>query len=122
MYGRKLLFIEVGARWSTLSKEEASYLSTKCDENRARGLVCYTAVFQDEQEQSAGREDVDWWRATYSVKDAVVADPEFRWGGWFAPATAPQSIFVDPTTMMILEADLGFSPRYYDQVFEQYLK
>lgn len=118
--GNKVLFVDVSAGWCGVCRQEAQDLKVKCAAKRSHGLVCYTALFQDDNGDPATRSTVDAWLADYHLGFPVVADTAFVWGDYFDSSATPMNMFVDLKTMRILEATVGYDEQWFDAAADQY--
>ncbi|MBI5542491.1 MAG: redoxin domain-containing protein [Deltaproteobacteria bacterium] len=105
--GTKTLFVDVSARWCSVCKGEAPELTELCRTYAAKGLACYTSLFQDESGNPARRDDVSWWMTTYGIEFAITVDPGFQWGLFFPEEATPFHAFIDARTMKIVGICMG---------------
>lgn len=100
--GNKALWVNVSARWCSYCEGEAPTMVRKCQQNRSKGLVCYTAIFEDVAGDRSTRKDVDYWKRMFKIDYPIVDDgPSFKWGSYFDAAGTPMNMFVDLRTMRI---------------------
>jgi len=97
----KTLFVDVSARWCSYCKLEAETLDAQCKAKAAKGLVCYTSLFQDDVGNPATREDINFWKETFGLEFAITVDPAFQWGIFFPQEATPLNLFVDLKTMKV---------------------
>ncbi len=103
----KLLAINVSALWCSVCRWEAPILEETCKANRAKGLACYTGIFENAAQDPAARKDVNSWASDYKIDYPIVLDSAFVWGAFFNKTATPMNMFVDPKTMKIIEVTIG---------------
>ncbi|HEY3448086.1 MAG TPA: hypothetical protein VGK67_17145 [Myxococcales bacterium] len=110
--GSKTLFVNIGSRWCIFCKAEAAgdytvdppilSLNDTCKARAAKGLVCYTALLEDEAQNRAAKEDLTWWAQKFTTEYALVMDPNFRWTPYGEASAVPHNLFIDTRTMKLL--------------------
>jgi hypothetical protein len=107
----KVMLVNVSAVWCQVCKLEASSLQAKCDAAKDKGLVCYTAIFEDSVYEPATRNEINYWASTYGITYPIVLDRTFKWGEYFDENATPMNMFIDLKTMQILDIVMGYSDR-----------
>jgi hypothetical protein len=102
----KVMLVDVSALWCTGCRQEAE--AGICEDYAENGMVCYTAIFEGEQNEPATQAHVDDWKSFYEIKGPIVMDPLSAWGPFYE--SAPLNLFIDLRTMRILDKTEGFQP------------
>ncbi|MGC4117557.1 MAG: hypothetical protein QM765_23970 [Myxococcales bacterium] len=109
--GYKVLFVNVGSRWCKFCKAEAQgdgetpSLNDICQARKDKGLVCYTAILEDENypnTERAEKADLTWWATSFNTEYALVMDPNFSWTVYGDASAVPHNLFIDTRTMKLL--------------------
>jgi len=121
--GNKAMWVNVSALWCSVCKVEAPTMLKKCQQNRSKGLVCYTAIFENATGDRSTRKDVDSWKRNFKIDYPIVDDgPSFKWGSYFDAAATPMNMFVDLRTMKIKHIISGYDSAEVDAALADVLK
>ncbi|MFN7131308.1 MAG: TlpA family protein disulfide reductase [Myxococcales bacterium] len=104
----KVMWINVAAGWCGPCRAEQPDMVKKCDANASKGLVCYTALTDNNDYKPADKEFIEGWGAQYKIKHALVHDGTTKWGYYFDKAATPMNMLVDTRTMKILYLGTGY--------------
>lgn len=128
--GYKTLFVNIGSRWCPYCKLEAAgdpfadppvpSLNDLCQAKAAKGLVCYSAILEDEAYNPAEKIDISWWANEFGTQFAIVADPNFRWTVYGKASAVPHNLFIDTKTMKLMAICHGADSQCIDSNMELY--
>ena len=128
--GYKVLFVNIGSRWCPYCKLEASgdnsvdppvpSLNEICKARAAKGLVCYTAILEDEAYNRVEKPDITWWANEFSTEYTLVMDPNFRWTNYGEASAVPHNLFIDTATMKLLAICHGADTACIDSNMDLY--
>ena len=104
----KLLLIYATAGWCTYCGVESQALPGIYSTYHPQGLEIMAAVFQDNSGNPATRSFAANYARTYAFPFPTVVDNTFQLGIYFDAASTPMNMYVDLTTMEILEIGLGY--------------
>jgi hypothetical protein len=105
--GVALLLVNTAAVWCQSCRVEHRTLSARQEQFRSRGLVVFSALFQDAQGDPAMLDDLSLWTEQFRVTFPMALDPEFQLGRYASAETAPLNLLVDASSMTILERYIG---------------
>lgn len=105
--GVKVLLINTAAIWCSACRIEHETLPEHARELGPRGLVIFSALFQDQERNPASVEDLGLWTETFSSNFPMVLDPSYRFGLYASAETAPLNLVVDTRTMTLLAKFVG---------------
>ncbi len=124
--GYKTLFVNIGSRWCPYCKLEASgygetpSLNEICQARKDQGLVCYTALLEDEDYNPAEKGDLTWWATQYNTEYTLVMDRNFRWTVYGEASAVPHNLFIDTATMKLLAICHGADTECIESNMELY--
>lgn len=130
--GYKTLFVNIGSRWCPYCKLEAAgdntvdppvpSLNEICKSRAASGLVCYTAILEDEAYNRVEKVDVSWWANEFNTEYPLVMDPNFRWTVYGEASAVPHNLFIDTKTMKLLAICHGADTACIESNMDLYTK
>jgi len=104
----KLLLIYATAGWCSVCHYESQTLPAYYNDYHSQGFQILAAVFEDNRGEPATRSYTQDYVRTYAFPFPTVVDNTFQMGIYFDKAATPMNMFVDLTTMEILDITLGF--------------
>lgn len=116
----KLIWINASAVWCTVCRAEMKDIKTQ-DINavyRARGLQLVETLFEDNDSLPAKPVDLKSWGElpAHDIKFPLLLDPGFKLGAYFTSDATPLNMLVDARSMRIVDATMGYSGDYWQQV------
>jgi len=116
----KLIWINASAVWCTVCRAEMKDIKTQDVHAvfRAKGLQLVETLFEDNNSLPATPKDLQSWGSTpaHDIKYPLLLDPGFKLGAYFTSDATPLNMLVDARTMQILDATMGYSGDYWQQV------
>ena len=103
----ELLLVNSAAVWCSVCQSEHRDLPARHEEFGPRGLVIFSALFQDARAEPAKFDDLKVWVETFDTPFPMVLDPAFQLGAYASPETAPLNLLIDARTMQILQKYVG---------------
>jgi thiol-disulfide isomerase/thioredoxin len=119
--GARIIMINSSAGWCGACQDEASHLAELHAEYHARGARIVTTLFETTSGAPATLEFARDWSESFGLPVPTVADPTDRMGAYYESSIVPMNMFVDPSTMQIVDVDHGFSTSYTRSVFDAYV-
>jgi peroxiredoxin len=104
----KVLLIYATAGWCSVCHYESEALPDYYNDYHDQGLQILASVFEDTSGNPATRAYAQSYASTYAFPFPTVVDNTFQLGIYFDKAATPMNMFVDLTTMEILDITLGF--------------
>jgi peroxiredoxin len=104
----KLLLIYATAGWCSVCHYESQTLPTYYNDYHDQGFQILASVFEDAGGNPATRSYAQGYADDYAFPFPTVVDNTFQLGIYFDKAATPMNMFVDLTTMEILDIQLGF--------------
>jgi peroxiredoxin len=108
----ELLLIYATAGWCGVCHYESQTLPEYYNDYHSQGFQILAAVFEDDSGNPATRAYTQGYASRYSFPFPTVVDNTFQLGVYFDKAATPMNMFVDLTTMEILNIQLGFDYQY----------
>jgi thiol-disulfide isomerase/thioredoxin len=106
----KIIMLNAAAGWCPPCMAEAQDMPDVYDEFYPRGVRMITAVFENPDYSPATTDFVQSWGEQYELNVPLAIDSQpFQLGPYFDEAAMPTNIFIDATTMEILEVLPGYS-------------
>jgi hypothetical protein len=106
--GVALLLVNTSAVWCQACRVEHRTLPARQAEFGPRGLVVFSALFQDSDREPATIADLIAWTEQFQIDFPMGLDPEFQLGRYASAETAPLNLIVDTRDMTIVERFVGF--------------
>jgi hypothetical protein len=69
-----------------------------------------SALFQDQDGNPAGFDDLTAWAERFGTNFPFVLDPNYSFGAYASAETAPLNLVFDASTMVLLERFIGDQP------------
>jgi len=104
----KLLLIYATAGWCSVCRYESQAIPDYFADYHEQGFEILAAVFEDNEGDPATRSFAQGYATTYGFTFPTVVDNTFQLGIYFDKAATPMNMFVDLTTMKILDIAMGF--------------
>ncbi len=116
----KLIWINASAVWCTVCRAEMKDIKNQ-DINavfRAKGMQLVETLFEDNDSLPATPLDLQSWGQlpAHDIKFPLLLDPGFKLGAYFTSDATPLNMLVDARTMRIVDATMGYSGDYWQQV------
>lgn len=105
--GIELLLVNTAAVWCSACRIEHETLPEHARQLGPRGLVIFSALFQDQERNPATVEDLALWTEVFSSNFPMVLDPNYRFGLYASAETAPLNLVIDARTMTLLAKYVG---------------
>lgn len=122
--GLKLIWINASAVWCSVCRTEMKDIKTNGVRAayEPRGVKMIVTLFEDARSGPAKPTDLRNWgkAAAHSIDFPLVLDPGFKLGAFFTSDATPLNMLVDARTMKIVDATMGYSLDYWQQV-DKYL-
>ncbi len=106
--GNRLLLVYGTAGWCTQCTYESGDLPTIRADLHDDGLEVLAVVFEDESSSPADADYASEYRGYYGFTFPTVADPSFLIGAYFDKSSTPLNMFIDLSTMTILDIQTGY--------------
>jgi hypothetical protein len=116
----KLIWINASAVWCTVCRAEM--MDIRDNEVNAtfkpRGVQLIVTLFEDNKSGPAKPLDLHNWgnQDQYAIDFPLLLDPGFKLGAFFTSDATPLNMLVDARTMRVLNATMGYSLDYWQQV------
>jgi hypothetical protein len=116
----KLIWINASAVWCSVCRAEMADI--KNNGVRAafapKGVQLIVTLFEDNQSGPAKPSDLHNWgiAAAHSIDFPLLLDPGFKLGAFFTSDATPLNMLVDARTMKVVDATMGYSADYWQQV------
>jgi len=119
--GARIILINASAGWCSVCQDEASYLVDIDADYHSRGARIITALFQDTSGYSADTDFAKTWGEYFEETFAVVADPNDLMSPYYQEDSVPMNVYIDASTMTIVNIEHGFDDTNTRQIFESYV-
>src|SRR5262249_7971398 len=118
----KILMIHSAAGWCGPDMMFTSELNAIADDYAASGVRVIQTVFDDASGDPANEAFVAYWGNQFYLRIPTLIDSQFQLGPYYSQPAQPMVMFVDLTTMKILEITIGFpGVAYYRARLDLYL-
>ncbi|MDF3065210.1 MAG: uncharacterized protein K0R38_811 [Polyangiaceae bacterium] len=118
--GIKLIWINASAVWCSVCRTEMKDIKNNGvrAEFAPKGVQMLVTLFEDKNSGPAKPSDLrNWGRAPAHLIDfPLVLDPGFKLGAFFTSDATPLNMLVDARTMKVVDATMGYSLDYWQQV------
>lgn len=116
----KLIWINASAVWCTVCRAEMTDIRDN-QVNQAfkpRGVQLIVTLFEDNKSGPARPLDLHNWgnASQYAIDFPLLLDPSFKLGAFFTSDATPLNMLVDARTMKVIDATMGYSLDYWQQV------
>ena len=105
--GSSLLLLNTSAIWCQACRVEHRTLPARQAEFASRGVLVFSALFQDAAGDPATLSDLLLWTEQFRIDFPMGLDPEFQLGRYASAETAPLNLIVDLRDMTIVERFIG---------------
>ncbi len=103
----KLLLVSTAAGWCPGCREEQPTLVALYDEHREDGLMVILPIFEDNNADPVTESFAESWRQQYGLPFPVLIDVFNDFATFYEPTLAPLNMFIDGTTMEIVNITIG---------------
>ena len=103
----RLLLINTAAVWCSACRVEHEDLPARAAQLGPRGLVVFSALFQDQSRNPATKDDLAAWVETFGTNFPMALDPDYQLGRYASAETAPLNLVVDARDMTVLKKYIG---------------
>ncbi len=117
----RLVLITTAAEWCTACIKEQSSLQELHEKHHNNGLFVMVSIFEDGIFQKAGAALAEKWKRQFGLSFKVVADPEFKLGGYYNRELTPMVMLVDACSMEILSLTTGWDRDLVESIVESRL-
>lgn len=118
--GLKLIWINASAVWCSVCRTEMRDIKTNGVHATyaAKGVQMLVTLFEDNRSGPAKPSDLHNWGSApeHAIDFPLVLDPGFKLGTFFTSDATPLNMLVDARTMKVVDATMGYSPDYWQQV------
>lgn len=119
--GAKVLLLNSAAGWCGPCVDETRHLVNIYPSYYAQGARFMSAIFEDQNGQPASIQYVQGWGSSFNSPFPNVADPLLKLGPYYKENTVPMTVYVDLTTMEILQVTQGYNPNSITDALDFYL-
>ena len=116
----KLIWINASAVWCSVCRSEMNDLRTNQIHATfgPRGVQMIVTLFEDNKSGPARPLDLYNWGAPtgFNIDFPLLLDPGFKLGAFFSSDATPLNMLVDARTMKVIDATMGYSLDYWQQV------
>jgi hypothetical protein len=116
----KLLVLNASAVWCSVCQLEMRDIKTNqvFPELESNGVLLIGTLFEDNVYGPAQPIDLKNWgsKPDHAIEFPLLLDPGFKLGRFFTSDATPLNLLVDATTMRVLDAQMGYSPDYWQQL------
>ena len=117
----KLIWINAAAVWCSVCRAEMT--DVRSNQIHAtlgpKGVQMIVTLFEDNNYGPAQPMDLFRWgnaNVGFSIDFPLVLDPGFKMGAFFTSDATPLNMLVDARTMKVIDATMGYSQDYWQQV------
>jgi len=117
----KLIWINAAAVWCSVCRSEMT--DVRNNQVHAtfgpKGVQMIVTLFEDNNYGPAQPMDLSRWgnsNVGFSIDFPLVLDPGFKMGAFFTSDATPLNMLVDARTMKVIDATMGYSQDYWQQV------
>jgi hypothetical protein len=119
----KLIWINASAVWCSVCRAEMKDINAR-DVNaimRPMGLQMIETLFEDNDYGPARPLDLQKWGQVidHEIDFPLLLDPGFKLGAFFTSDATPLNLLIRADTMQVIDASMGWSADYWNQVSEQ---
>ena len=116
----RLIWINASAVWCTVCRAEMTDIrDNQVNKSfRPRGVQLIVTLFEDNKSGPARPLDLHNWgnQDQYAIDFPLLLDPGFKLGAFFTSDATPLNMLVDARTMKVIDATMGYSLDYWQQV------
>ncbi len=117
----KLILINVGAGWCPVCAQEMQYIAPRFKQFYDRGIRILNVVDQDDDSAPPDLDFAKTWAGRFSSKLPTAIDPYDKvLGPYFTESAVPMNIYIDASTMQIVEAYAGYDVTSLNSIFDYY--
>lgn len=118
--GTRYLWINASAVWCSVCRAEMTDIkNTGVNAMFApKGVQLIGTLFEDNNSGPATPMDLKRWgeAPAHSIDFPLLLDPGFKLGAFFTSDATPLNLLVDAHTMKIVDASMGYSATYWEQL------
>lgn len=119
--GARMILINASSGTCSNCQAEMPVVQSLFEEYRSRGVRMITALRADGQDAPADTAFAKEWGQTYGLTFATVADPTDKLKPFYESDAMPMNMYIDASTMTIVEVRHGFDEAYTRQLFDAYV-
>jgi len=117
----KLIWINASAVWCSVCRSEMTDLKTNQihAEFSAKGVQMIVTLFENNDAGPSSPLDLHNWGSSdkgFAIDFPLLLDPGFKLGAFFTSDATPLNMLVDARTMRVIDATMGYSTDYWQQV------
>lgn len=116
----KLIWINASAVWCSVCRSEMQDIKNNGVHAAfaAKGVQMIVTLFEDQQSGPAHPSDLKLWGSApaHSIDFPLLLDTGFKLGAFFTSDATPLNLLVDAHTMKVIDATMGYSADYWQQV------
>jgi hypothetical protein len=116
----RLIWINASAVWCTVCRAEmVDIRDNAVNKNfKPRGVQMIVTLFEDNKSGPARPLDLHNWgnQTQYAIDFPLLLDPGFKLGAFFTSDATPLNMLVDARTMKVIDATMGYSLTYWQEV------
>jgi AhpC/TSA family len=118
--GIKVIWINASAVWCSVCRTEMKDIKNNGVRATfgAKGVQMLVTLFEDKNSGPAKPLDLHNWGSApaHLIDFPLVLDPGFKLGAFFTSDATPLNMLVDARTMKVIDATMGYSLDYWQQV------
>jgi len=118
--GIKLIWINASAVWCSVCRAEMKDIKNNAVHATfaPKGVQMIVTLFEDNKSGPAKPSDLHNWGSLpeHSIDFPLLLDPGFKLGEFFTSDATPLNMLVDARTMKVVDATMGYSQDYWQQV------
>ena len=115
-----VIMIGSGAGWCGPCQDEALQLPGLYTQYRASGARFISTMFEDSYGSKADANYAKAWGQQFGLAFPTLADPDGLLDPYYNGSAIPMNMFIDATTMEIIDVHHGFSASYTRQILDAY--
>lgn len=116
----RLIWINASAVWCTVCRAEMVDIRDNAVNKsfKPRGVQLIVTLFEDNKSGPARPLDLHNWgnQTQYAIDFPLLLDPGFKLGAFFTSDATPLNMLVDARTMKVIDATMGYSLTYWQEV------
>jgi hypothetical protein len=116
----RLIWINASAVWCTVCRAEMVDIRDNAVNKtfKPRGVQMIVTLFEDNKAGPARPLDLHNWgnQGQYAIDFPLLLDPGFKLGAFFTSDATPLNMLVDARTMKVIDATMGYSLTYWQEV------
>jgi hypothetical protein len=118
--GTRYLWINASAVWCSVCRAEMTDIKNNAVNATfaPKGVQLIVTLFEDNNSGPATPLDLKRWGEVpaHSIDFPLLLDPGFKLGAFFTSDATPLNLLVDASTMKVVDATMGYSATYWQQL------